>query len=84
MYTNSYTKASIISEWGDIGLFVKLLPKIFNPVFLFVNLTTLGTFINFDWLVHVSAQTFQPLVVIYRRDNFMYPFIDLCFISLGP
>ena len=34
-------------EW-DSRLFITLVPK----VFLFVGLTTLGTLVNFDWLVH--------------------------------
>ena len=33
----------------DNGLFITLVKKVFNNVFLFVSLTTLGTSVNFDW-----------------------------------
>ena len=52
-------------EGAAIGLF-------YNNVFLFVGLTTLGTFIKF-WLVcSFSWDAAQPLIVIYRRGNFVY------------
>ena len=53
---------------GDIVLFIK---KLYNNVFLFVSLPTLGTFIEF-WLVDTLVQTFQLLIVIYRRGDFVY------------
>ena len=31
---------------------ITVIPKVLYNVFLFVSLTTLGTFIEFDWLVH--------------------------------
>ena len=34
------------------GLFITLVLKVFNNVFLFVGLTTSGTLVNFDWLAH--------------------------------
>ena len=34
-------------EVGDIGPFITLVSKLYNNVFLFVGLTTLGTFIEF-------------------------------------
>ena len=34
-------------ERGDIELFITLVPNVFDNVFLFVGLTTLGTFIEF-------------------------------------
>ena len=40
-------------------------PKFYNNVFLFVVLITLGTF-------KLNVQTFQPLIVINRRVNFVY------------
>ena len=44
-------------------------PKfIINNVFLFVGLTTLG----FGWFIKLSVPTYQPLIVIYRRYNFVY------------
>ena len=39
-------------EEGDIGPVITLGPKILLNVFLFVGSTTLGTILNFDWLVH--------------------------------
>ena len=36
-------------EVGDIWLFTTLVPK----VFIFVGSTTLWTFIDYDWLVHL-------------------------------
>ncbi len=33
-------------------LFITLVPKVYNNVFLFVGLTNLGTLLNFDWLIH--------------------------------
>ena len=56
------------SEGGDIGLFIALVPK----VFLIVGLITLGTLIDFNWLVNkINVQTVQPLIVIFKRDNFV-------------
>ena len=34
-------------EGGDTGLFIILVPKFYNNVFLFLGLTTMGTFIEF-------------------------------------
>ena len=39
-------------ERGDNGLFITLVHKFLQSVFLFVGLPTLGTLIEFDWLVH--------------------------------
>ena len=36
-----------IKEGGDIEVFITLVPKVYNKVFLFVGLTTFGTFIEF-------------------------------------
>ncbi len=36
----------------DHGLFIALVPKFYNNVFLFVGFTTLETLIDFDWLVY--------------------------------
>ena len=33
-----------VREGGDIGLFITLVPKFYNNVFLFLGLTTLGTY----------------------------------------
>ena len=40
---------------GDNGLVITLVPKvcIIIKVFFFVDLTILGTVVNFDWLVHL-------------------------------
>ena len=37
---------------GTLSCLLNYSPKFYNFVFLFVCLTTLGTFIEFDWLVH--------------------------------
>ena len=39
-------------EIEDIGLFITLVPKVINNVFLLLGLTTLRTFTEFDWLVY--------------------------------
>ena len=45
-------------ERGDNGLFITLVPKVLNNLFLFVDLTTLETLLSFDWLViKLSVQT---------------------------
>ena len=44
---HSHNSYCIPSEGGNIGLFITLVPKVYNNVFLFVSLTTLGTFIEF-------------------------------------
>ena len=31
-----------------------------------------GFLLNFDWFIKLSVQTFQPLIVIYRRRDFVY------------
>ena len=40
-----------IEREGGNGLFITVVPKVLNDVFLFVGLTTLGTLVNFNWLV---------------------------------
>ena len=43
--------------------------------FLFVGLTTLQTFtywILISWFIRLRVQTFQPIIIFYRRDNFVY------------
>ena len=44
--------------------------KFYNSVFLFISLITLGILIV--WFIKLNVQTFQPLIVIYRGDNFVY------------
>ena len=52
-------------EGGDIGLFITPVPKVYNNVFLFVGLTTLGNLTNYDWLIiKLSVETFQPLILM--------------------
>ena len=53
---------------GDIGLFIALVPKIF----LIHWLNNFGKWILIGWLIKFSVQTFQPLIVNYRRGNFVY------------
>ena len=49
--------------------------KFYNHVFLFVHSKTLRTFIDFNWLVNLveclNISSFQPLILIYRRGNFV-------------
>ena len=53
------------------------LVKFLNNVILFVGLTTLGLLMNLiGWFVKFSVQTFQPLMVIYRRGNFFIIIVD--------
>ena len=42
-----------------------------NSVFFFVGLQNFGDFkwILIVWFIHLSFQTFQPLIVIYKRGN---------------
>ena len=49
-------------------------PKFYYNVFLFVGLSTVGTLVNFTWIVQIisSVQMFQSLIVMYRRGNFVY------------
>ena len=59
----SFSSISLAYSWWE---------GFYNNVFFFVGLTTLGTFIEL-WLVgSLSFQTFQPLIVIYRRVNFVH------------
>ena len=51
---------------GTMGCLLHQSPKFYNNVFLFISFTTLGTLVNFDWLVIVnklSVQTQQPLIL---------------------
>ena len=66
-----------------MGALLHQSPKFYNNVFLCVSLPTLGTLVNFYWRI----QTFQPLILIYKRGNFVYSLgnlsaIVLSFISL--
>ena len=57
-----------------MGCLLHSSPIFFVDIFLFVGLTTLGTFIKF-WLVSSLSWVFKcftPLNVIYRRDNFVF------------
>ena len=81
-------------EGVDIGLFITLVPKFYENVFLLVCLTTSTVLIYL--LNKLSVQTFKPLFITYRRRNFVYhhqectsiyqpqsyPFRSLAFISL--
>ena len=55
---------------GTMGYLLHKSPKFYYNVFLFIGLNTLGTLNEFDWLVYQIE--FQPLIVIYRRGNFVY------------
>ena len=60
-------RVTLSRERGDNRLFITLVPK----VFLFFNLTTLGLLILIGWLIKLSVPTVQPLIMIYKRDNFV-------------
>ena len=63
----------LIRKGGDNGLLITLVPKDCNNVLFFVAITTLGIYwILIDWIIKMRVQTFQPLIVIYRRGNFDY------------
>ena len=94
----SFMKSILSRERGKNGLFIALVPKFYNNLFLIVGLTTLRTLMNFDWLVNkINVQTVQPLIVIFKRDNFVnyhcvwtsihvplsYPFRSLTFCIVG-
>ena len=48
-----------------------LVPK-FLITHLYVGLKTLDTLLNIEWLVQTSSvQTFEPIILIHRRQNFV-------------
>ena len=51
-------------EGGDIGLFITLVPKVFNNVFLFVRLGPLEFLLNLNLLV----QDFKAIRLEFTRD----------------
>ena len=59
--------------------------KFYNNVFLFVDLTTLFFFylILIGWLIKLSVQKFQPIIVIFRKGNFVWIYINLSAIVLS-
>ena len=57
-------------EGGNIVLFITLVPKVFIERFLSVASTTYCILIG--WFIRFGVQTFQPLIVIYRRGKFVY------------
>ena len=63
-----------IREGGNIGLFT-LVFKVLWKGFLICWLNNFGKFywILISWFIKLSVQTFQPLIVIYNRRNFVYP-----------
>ena len=60
-------------ERGQCAVFRKSSPKFYNNVFLFVDITTQMPFegLLIRWFTMFSVQKSQPLIVIYRRDNFV-------------
>ncbi len=60
-YAPIYRKASLFPERqrGDNGLLITLVPKDLNNVFLFVDLTTLGTSVNYVECLNVSITNFN-------------------------
>ena len=67
-------KILIPEREGDIGLFIKLVSKVLWLRFLIRWINNFGGcyWILVDWFINFSVQTFQPLIVIYIRGNFMY------------
>ena len=59
-----FTGGLFSRERGNNGLFITLVPKFYNDVFLFVVLI--------GWFFNLSDQTFQPVILIYKRGNFVY------------
>ena len=58
-------------------MFITLVPKVCNNVFLLVGLTTLGIFVNFDWLIHyVKCSNVLTTNFNYRRSNFVYHYLE--------
>ena len=45
--------ANNVKEGGDNVMLISLVPKFYNNVSLFVDLTILGTLVNFDWLIYL-------------------------------
>ena len=71
-------------ERGDNGMFITLVPK-FLYYFLFVGLKTLGTLVNFDWLIHkVECSNFSVtnfnLVILSIIIGDVHQFIGHCLI----
>ena len=62
-----YLNMHALQGGRDIGLFIT--QGFISTFFLFVGLKTL---ILICWFIKLSVQTFQPLIVIYRRGKFMY------------
>ena len=61
---------NISREGGDNGLFIKLVPKVYNSIILFVGLTIWRYYwILMGSLIKSSVRTFQPLIVISRIGN---------------
>ena len=56
-------------EEGEIGIFITLVPNVLCKRFLIRWLQNFWTFILIGWFFKLSVQTFQPLIVIYRRGN---------------
>ena len=60
---------AIYKERGDNGLFITLAPKVLLWRFLIRWIHNFVEFSEFfiGWIIKLSVQTFQPLIVIYRR-----------------
>ena len=46
-------------ERGQLAIYYNSRQRFFNNVFLFIGLTTLGTLVNFDWLVSTTKFILQ-------------------------
>ena len=57
---------------GTLERYITLLPKVDNRPILICWLKTFG-YLNLYWFVETfSVQTFSPIILIYRWDNFVY------------
>ena len=62
-----------VREEGDIGMFITLFPKVLYKRFLIRWINNFVDLLNFDlYFNKFNVQTFQQLILIYRRGNFAY------------
>ena len=60
-------------------MFITMVPNLYNDVFLFVGLTILGCLL----FIKLFDQTFQPLIGMYKRGNFVYHSLQGMYIVLS-
>ena len=73
----TYTYVELLSEKGDFGMFITIVPKFFF-------FATLGTFIEFNWLIHqVKCPNVSTTNSNLQNGNFVYQSINLSAIVLS-